>query len=148
MLMQYTLNWLTFNTFLLTKMEDSSQNNAENDNEITYTKEMLKSKSIELRKKGFYYKITLYLGRVIKSLFDVKAIVKTKFSETLSKYKVWIKPNWTDRGGKNEALILDMEKSIEKAKYVRFLESEMDYNSIIPKSKATLKYPLYVCCGL
>ena len=56
----------------------------------------------------------------------------------------WFIPRWTERGGKNKQLIEDMKLPIDQAQFYRFRESDMDYNKIIPKSKMTQKYPLYV----
>ena len=75
---------------------------------VRYSRDELKAKSSELRKKGYY------------------------------------QPMWTERGGKNSQLILDMEKPYNEARFARFKESQMNYNSIIPKTKNILKYPQYV----
>ena len=59
-------------------------------------------------------------------------------------YDGWFIPKWTERGGKNKKLIEDMKLSMEESQFFKFKEADMDYNSIIPKSKSALKYPLYV----
>ena len=50
----------------------------------------------------------------------------------------------TERGGKNQKLLTDMEKEYEKAEYHRFKRKDMDLNQIMPLTEQTLKFPLYI----
>jgi len=48
---------------------------------------------------------------------------------------------YTERGGKNEKLLIDMEKDYVRADYYRFKRKDMDLNQIMPLTEQTLKYP-------
>ena len=51
---------------------------------------------------------------------------------------------YTERGGKNEKLLIDMEKEYDKASFYRFKRKDMDLNQIMPLTEQTLKFPLYI----
>ena len=70
--------------------------------------------------------------------------VEMKAKNSEMRKRGFFQPLWSQRGSRNEALLKDLEKDIAESSYYRIKEKDMDFNKIIPLSRQTQKYPLYV----